>query len=43
MAYPVAQISKMMGRLKGKKSALPGFLDFENKSEVLKILRTKVW
>ena len=43
VAYPVAQIGKMMGRLKGKKTVLPGFLDFESKSEVLKILRTKVW
>ncbi len=41
--YPVGQIGKMMQNLEREKKKAPSFLDFDNKSLVLKILRTKLW
>jgi hypothetical protein len=48
VVYPVGHISTLMRRVEedqtDKKSGeVPTFLDFENKSVVLKILRTKLW
>jgi len=44
VVYPVAQIGKMMARLRPTpKSKLPSFLDFDNKSVLLKLLRAKIW
>jgi len=41
--YPIGRISKMMQKLKFEKKKTPSFLDIDNKSIVLKILRTKLW
>lgn len=48
VVYPVGHISTLMRRVEedqtGSQSGnIPTFLDFENKSVVLKILRTKLW
>jgi len=41
--YPVGQIGRMMQELETSSDAVPSFLDFTNKSVVLKVLRTKLW
>lgn len=41
--YPISQIHKLMAVAAGEKKAPPSFLDFENKSLILKALRTKLW
>ncbi len=41
--YPVAQMGKMMQDLQREGRKLPSFLDFTDKSIVLKLLRTKLW
>ena len=41
--YPVRQINKLMAELQGQKQTTPTFLDFDNKSVILKTLRTKLW
>lgn len=38
--YPVARIGTLMQR---SEKEVPTFLDFDNKSAVLKVLRTKLW
>jgi len=45
VVYPVAQIEKMSRRLTQEKPEVktPAFLDLENRSIILKILRTKLW
>jgi len=44
VVYPVGHISKMMKDLQKKENFnLPQFLDFDNKSIILKVLRTKLW
>lgn len=45
VVYPVAQIEKMSRRLTEEKPEVkvPAFLDLQNRSIVLKILRTKLW
>lgn len=48
VVYPVGHISTLMRRVEEdhteqKSGSIPTFLDFENKSVVLKILRTKLW
>jgi len=43
IVYPVGQIGKMMQRLSREQKALPSFLDFDNRSLLLRILRTKLW
>lgn len=43
VVYPVSQIGKMMKELHGERHATPTFLDFENRSVVLRILRAKLW
>lgn len=48
VVYPVAHISTLMRRVEEDPTVqtaepLPTFLDFNNKSVVLKILRTKLW
>ncbi|MHC4480256.1 MAG: hypothetical protein ACYS1C_04720 [Planctomycetota bacterium] len=43
VAYPVARIGEMMEELQREKSRVPSFLDLDDKSIVLKILRTKLW
>jgi len=45
--YPIDRISKMMEKLQTPKQKaagkIPSFLDFDRKSVILKILRTKLW
>ncbi len=41
--YPVARIGDLMRRAMHDTSTLPSFLDFDDKSVVLKLLRTKLW
>lgn len=45
--YPIDRISKMMEKLQTPKQKaagkIPNFLDFDKKSVILKILRTKLW
>lgn len=45
VVYPVAQIEKMSRRLTEEEPEvkIPAFLDLQNRSIVLKILRTKLW
>lgn len=51
MLYPVAQIAKLLksaqrvtqGERSVSMNEVPTFLDFNNKSIVLKVLRTKIW
>ena len=46
LAYPVATITELLERVRNSDSedeSLPSFLDFDNKSIVLKALRTKLW
>ena len=44
IVYPVGHIGKMMKDLQRRENfKLPGFLDFDNKSLILKVLRTKLW
>ena len=42
VVYPVAKIGQMMKAM-DKGAEPPAFLDFENKSIILKVLRTKLW
>lgn len=41
--YPVGRIGELMRRAAREGSSIPTFLDFQNKSILLKILRTKLW
>jgi hypothetical protein len=45
--YPIAQIGKLMRAARQETaqsdSAVPAFLDFDNRSIILKILRSKLW
>lgn len=43
IVYPLAHISALMRRAEETASKVPTFLDFDNKSVVLKVLRTKLW
>ena len=51
MLYPVAHIAKLLkmaqrvtqGERPESSDEVPSFLDFNNKSIVLKVLRTKLW
>ena len=43
IVYPLAHISVLMKRAESSESTVPTFLDFDNKSVVLKLLRTKLW
>ena len=51
MLYPVAHIAKLLktakrvaqGDRSGAMAEVPTFLDFNNKSVVLKVLRAKIW
>jgi len=41
--YPVNQIGKLMERVQSEQQRVPSFLDFDNRSLVLKVLRKKLW
>jgi hypothetical protein len=41
--YPVAQIGKLMEELEREEKKIPRFLDVDDKSIVLKLLRAKLW
>jgi hypothetical protein len=43
VVYPISQIHKLMTVAAGEKKGPQSFLDFENKSVILKALRTKLW
>ena len=43
VVYPVSRISKMLKSIEPDKKTVPNFLDFDNKSLVLKVLRAKIW
>ena len=43
VVYPVGHIGKMMQRIEREQKTIPSFLDFDNKSLVLKVLRTRIW
>jgi hypothetical protein len=43
VVYPISQIHKLMTVAAEEKKSLPCFLDFENRSVILKALRTKLW
>jgi hypothetical protein len=42
IVYPVAHIGALLKRAQQEKKELPEFMDFD-KSEILKLLRTKLW
>lgn len=41
--YPVSQITTLMQRVGEEQASVPTFLDFDNRSIVLKLLRTRLW
>lgn len=41
--YPVARIGQMMEELHRQRRKIPSFFDLDNKSIILKLLRTKLW
>ncbi len=43
VVYPVAHISKLMRSVRDQEKKVPSFLDFDNKSVILRLLRTKIW
>jgi len=43
VVYPVAQIGRMMEDLERERKRIPSFFDLDNKSIILKLLRTKLW
>ena len=43
IVYPVAQIGTLMRRVEEDQKKTPTFLDFQNKSIILKVLTTKLW
>ena len=43
VVYPVGHIGRMMQTIEKEQNTIPSFLDFDNKSLLLKLLRTKLW
>lgn len=43
IVYPVAHIGKMMRALETETRRIPAFLDFENRSVIVKLLNAKLW
>jgi hypothetical protein len=43
LVYPISQIAALLKRAEKSDVGVPTFLDFDNKSVVLKLLRTKLW
>ena len=43
VVYPVKRIGSLMQSLQEEQQRMPDFLDFDKKSVVLKMLRTKLW
>ena len=43
VVYPISQIQKLMTVAAGEKKSPSSFLDFDNKSVILKALRAKLW
>ena len=43
LVYPVAHIGALMRRAEQQEKKVPTFLDFDNKSVIIKLLRTKLW
>ena len=42
IVYPISHIRTLMERLQAEQKAIPSFLDFD-KSEIIQLLRTKLW
>lgn len=43
VVYPVAHIRALMTQAQEEESQVPSFFDFDNKSVVLRLLRSKLW
>jgi hypothetical protein len=43
VVYPVSRISALMRRVEEDEHRLPTFLDFENRSVIVKLLKAKIW
>lgn len=43
IVYPVSHISTLIKSAEKETSKVPSFLDFDNKSSVIKLLRAKLW
>jgi hypothetical protein len=43
VVYPVSRISSLMRRVEEVEDRIPTFLDFENRSEIVKLLKTRLW
>ncbi len=43
VVYPVSRISTLMRRVEEVEDRIPTFLDFENRSEIVKLLKTRLW
>ena len=43
VVYPIDQIGKLLAKLEREQKKVPRFLDVDNESLVLKILRVKLW
>ena len=43
VVYPVAHIGALMAQAREEQSRVPSFFDFDNKSVVLRMLRSKLW
>ena len=43
LVYPISRISALLKLAEESEAGVPTFLDFNNKSVVLKLLRTKLW
>lgn len=43
VVYPVSRISALMRKVEEDQNRIPTFLDFENRSVIVKLLKTKIW
>jgi len=43
VVYPVSRISALMRKVEEDQDRIPTFLDFENRSVIVKLLKTKIW
>lgn len=43
VVYPVSRITSLMRRVEEVEDRIPTFLDFENRSEIVKLLKTRLW
>jgi hypothetical protein len=43
VVYPVSRISALMRKVEEDQHRIPTFLDFDNRSVIVKLLKTKIW